>query len=307
MKLYYMNRTLALMLAGVTVLASTAFGAVVFNDDFATQATGNNVNDLGWYYYGDGGFTSTGANSLPGTPDDNYMSLLGSASSVPAGVYKDVDFKPGNTLEVGERLSLSVVVVGSANMANVASRFRLFLGTRGDSPATLEDSGAIFSASSDREGYLFRMATGNNTGGGNIGHYDADSSLLPELLGGPVTGDETLYNPGFGLPRAESYSYAKTLTLQFERLNSTDMRITGSYDYFTDTFYEFTSVTLTNTSFAFDTLGIGMAYWENNREIRFSNVTLEYLPVTPEPSTLLLAMMGLFMLWRSFGRSVRTQ
>ena len=277
----------------MTLLGSSAWAAVVIQDDFANAATypTASINDFGWHTFG-----NFNDNTLPGTAPDNYLRAT-DATLDRAGVFKAFDFKPDNTLGHGSSLVLSMTFVGSANMGNIADNFRLFLGTRGGSPDIDANSGSQMTAGAGREGYLFRMATGGRTDGGSI-TADPSDQIFGSLLGGPTTGFNSLYT-GNGLPDAVTYSVPKTLTLRFLRLDETTMRITGSYDFFTDTFYEFSTVDITTDKFTFDTIGFGLNSWGTSgiRTLRVSDITLDYMPI-PEPSTLLLALFGLLLLRR---------
>ncbi len=281
-------RCLAVCAGVVTAgLGGITDAAVLFTDDFANSGSPD-ASAHGWYYAGD-----FNANTLPAVPPDNYLRAT-DATLDRSGFYKAFD---EFTLGIGDRVVVEIVFVGSANMANNASNFRLFLGDRPDNVSiNANDSMATMNLGSP-DGYLFRMATGTDFSGGSIRQADTGDGLFSSALGGVAGGFTSVYS-GLGLPDAVSYSYDKVLTLDLRRSGLTTMEVRGSYDYFTDTFYNFNTIELTSSSFTFDTIGFGLNSWgSGNRTIRISSLNMD-LTVIPEPTPLFLLSMGLLFAWK---------
>jgi len=296
---------IALVLVTLAGMTSSSPAAVVFQDDFASAGTspGTVASDFGWYRYG-----SLDASTLPGTAPENYFSVKkgtdgGLASQF--GVYKNIpSFGTDSILQPGENLTVSLTLVGALNMvAGSFPQFRLFLGT--SVGTTLADSDSAMSvASGSRQGLVYQQ--GVNTGTGAFARFSTGTTASPgtlnsTLIGGWTSASNVMSGANTGLPNFQSFSDPAQLTLSYSRIGANLISLSGSYTHPNTTVTAFNDILIdaTGSTFTFDTIGIGLRDWTTDRELRFSEITLDYLPLLPEPSTaVLLLIFGTISLLR---------
>ncbi|MCC5846503.1 MAG: PEP-CTERM sorting domain-containing protein [Verrucomicrobia bacterium] len=264
----YKQRTLLL---GAVFLGATASAAIVFQDDFSTGTAA----DAGYFHFGTTGSNLATDNS-GGTLDYAYTSSAANRS----GVYKTFS---GQTLAVGEILTLSFSIDGRTLRSGENHAFRWAIGNLGDPSAITVSGGGPFGSDLDsatpldggtREMYQFSASTGATNG---FGQYVTGSSSPVHNAGGSATAITS-----FSGPASIGTTGDATVVLSITRT------ATG-FEFDQTAFGSSTSGTLVGGTDFFNALAFSM----NNAgdyDFSLSDVTVS---VIPEPSTLLLLGISL--------------
>jgi len=281
------------MIAGMSLSHAHA-NLIVFSDDFTNADTSptETALDSGWYRYGD-----FDAATLPGTAPDNYFSVRASSNPAAAAqwaVFKDYPgtFGPGgnNTLGIGESLTVSLTLTGTANLMNSDVQFRLSLGTRAGTPSSLSETNVAMNATdANREAIVYQQGTGTSTAGGSV-RYAGSSELNETMIGGFTVFTNLFSGASTSVPNFTTNN--ATISLEYLRLDADTLSVSGAYTHpdGTSSPYNDVLVDATGRSWEFDTIAIGARDWDTDREFQISEVSVTHIP---EPSTVALLLLGL--------------